>query len=492
MQRKRLGPALLEFSAFQTHNYYKPHDHFLWNKSNCSHEYFLSKLYDEIQKLFTIHWGNHHKCKIPGCGTCAVFDANHKCKAPTCANPDCVTPLDFFGLYSINIGCSNQPSSRSHLCSACYEKYRDQLVLVSRTGGSGNGNKNSKSNDTPTISKEANSNDNNSNDSNCNNTNSSNSNDITIISKQKQENENDLINEYNEHDLPQDKYLMERILKHDGGKTLKTRKYLIKWLGHPSSANSWEPAKNIPRKWTKKFDANPNSPLQVWTSNDTKTLENTSNDDISEEKSQIECNTDKEKAKKDDRPFVKQKRMIGVGTVCWPCGIIFYVGLFYRSESIMQWIRHLCLIVMWCNWLTDITKQGLSLIYDDGCHLHQVLTNPKRIANHERKATENPKNNILQLAHKVWMWLSKRKIKLDRVHAANHKEACVSKFGIKTSDTEYKCVNTEVCESLYRWLSAFKHIVCNMTQLHMKWFVLNLCHQRNIEVEKALKHVKAQ
>ena len=448
-------------------------------------------MFDEVQVLFTVHWGNTHNCKIPGCGTCAVFDANHKCKSPTCANPECVTPLDLFGLYSINIGCNNQPSSRSHLCASCYEKYRDQLVLIPRTGGSGNAKKISNSNSSNSNDSNSNNSDSISNNSNCNDSISNSTNDITITSEKKQD-DKQLVDDYNDNDLPDNKYLMECILQSNKSRTLKTRKYLIKWVGYPSSQNSWEPAKNIPRKWTKKFDDNPNEPLTIWTPNDTKILQGTSHDDISEEKAQIECNTDKEKAKKDDRLFVKQKRMIGVGTVCWPCGIVFYVGLFYRSESIMQWIRHLCLIVIWCDWLNDVTKQALSLIYDDACHLSGVLKNPKRLTAHAKKAKENPKNSVLQLGVKVWTWLSQRKIKLDRVHTKNHKEECALKFGITTADEEYKCVNTEVCESLYRWLSAFKHVVCNMTQLHMKWLLLNLCHQRNVEVEKALKRVKAQ
>ena len=165
--------------------------------------------------------------------------------------------------------------------------------------------------------------------------------------------------------------------------------------------------------------------------------------------------------------------MIGCGTVCWPCGIIFYVGMFYRSESCMQWIRHLSNIVQWCDWMNDDEMKDLTFIYDDACHLSKVIKNPKRVN-----------------CHPVWTWLSKLKYYLDRLHRRNHKKKCQKLFSIPKSDLGYHWVNTQVCESLYKWLSAFKHIVCNQTQLHFKWFSLGLCHFRNIEIEKSLQQGK--
>lgn len=450
LRRQRLGPILLEFTAFRLNKYYNGRKEFLWDQ-DVSFDCFLEGLFNHVEQSFTRKWGNGHQCRLKGCGWCVIFDANHKCKSPTCANPDCVTPLDLLGVYSINIGCSNQPEYRSHLCIECNEKLKHQIALGVKTydKSTSKRNNNIKNND--------------------------NSNDKSSSNQNSNVNASDAINEYNEQDLPQNMYLMEKILQYDGSASPK--KYLIKWLNYDESENTWEPAKHIPLKWRKMFHANNDQPLQIWKPNETEILKKTSktqDEDISEEKSNLDCNTDKEKVKDDDREFVKQKRMIGVGTMCWPCGIIFYVGLFYRSESIMQWIRHLSLVVQWCGWMTQPWRQNLTLIYDDACHLAGVLRNPKR------------KN-----CHPIWTWLANLRIFLDRIHTVNHVEQCREIFGMTKDMVEFHLVNTEVCESLYRWLSSFKHVVCNMTQLHMKWFLLNICHQRNIEVAKAIRQSKA-
>ena len=478
LNRIRLGDAIRNYSIFTLHKYYCPDELF------CIKQWFdlneiYTHMYEYILKKFTIRWGKKHKCKYPGCGDCAVIDANHKCKTVICANPDGDQTLDLLGIHKIPIGCTRDPATKKRLCKKCFELKKQQVVLGTRTTQSldeyrkvrKNYKDESDSEPDGDINMGASNNNNGNNVSNDDDggNNISNEDNIVDINDGQVDNGggNDKVAWYNEKFLSGDQYLIEKIVSYNGEYLKKNRKYTIKWLNWDKTTE--EPYENIDQKWIKKFHQGGNVPLQVWKSEDTQELNEIF--DIGEDKAQVKCNTDKEIPKKDDPKFVKQKRMVGCGTVMWPCGIVLYCGMFFRSESSMQWIRHWANIVQWCEWKESKKPEDFSIFYDDACHLAQVLRNPKR-----------------HKVHEIWEWLSRCCIYLDRMHAKNHCVECRKNFQITKGDVKYKLVNTQVCESLYRWLSSYKHIICNMNLLDFEWFLLRLCHWRNVEIEKSLNH----
>ena len=101
--------------------------------------------------------------------------------------------------------------------------------------------------------------------------------------------------------------------------------------------------------------------------------------------------------------------------------------------------------------------------YDDGCHYHAYVTNPKRV-------TVPPEASII----------AKQTVIIDNFHLKGHSDKrCKDKFDPKKHPLA-KDFNTTVAEQTFSWFHRYKHIGRYMGLVSYCVFIIGHLNERNL------------
>ena len=260
--------------------------------------------------------------------------------------------------------------------------------------------------------------------------------------------------------LQQEEYFIEAI--RDSRVEKSYREVKIKWVGYLNC--TWEPmsvlSKALKHRLKLKIDNGEPCVLtvnEVW--DDFFDDPDSAIFDTKAAKAAYTCNTSKDvvasvaKGKKRNRVAAL---CVGVG----PDGVVESVYESFRSESLSQlWLHRLYLTKRYPQLPHNDTIVG----YDDGCHYHAYVTNPKR-AEASREAGI----------------ISRQTVIIDNCHLRGHSDPrCKDKFDPKKHPLA-KEFNTQVAEQTFSWFHRFKHIGRYMSLVSYWVFIIGLLNERNL------------
>ena len=460
IDRRRLQSALHNFMTHEMAvTYGNPNDKTLFVDDTFTDEGWRLKVIQEIIWVFAYKWTNH-RCLYPGCTNTKILDGNHKFRCKICCSKwtSCIKRA---GEY-FPVGCLQFPSAKCNgYCKDCYEFINTDFE----------------------------------------------NNDSAF---------QQLINLYNTNIArceAENNYVIEKIISK---RRIKVGdkfeiQYRVKWFGYALTGvdiiqgqqvpyDGWVKNTNVPVAFRKLFDQENNIKANQAPTNKhyiecgiglfNDRINTLISDLFSSEETKQEgmcSNVNKEDPELKDindeveRKHIKSKRTCGIATINSPCMIVNAFFPMFRSESLGLWYHFLLDWVKNCN-----VKQlypSLKLLYDDVCHFKDYVQKNKRLQ------LVDDKESALYLAHMVEYYL-------DRFHVRNHVDECIHKYDIKNQSEqvqkELKNVNTQACEAMYKWLSAFKSITMNMSYSTYIVFAMCLFHEHNTKMTETLKNTGCQ
>lgn len=456
VDRRRLQSGLYNFMTHQMAVAYgNPKDDSLFTDDTISDEGWRLKVIKAVIWVFAYKW-THHRCNYPGCNSTKILDGNHKFRCKICATKwtNCIKRA---GEY-FPIGCLNFPAAKCNgYCKQCYAfirtDFRHNKQAFDRLIGLYNENiARCNENNEYVIEK--------------------------IVSKRKIQIE--------------DKWQVQ---------------YRVKWFGYELQGidiikgkkvpyDGWIKSTEVPLAFRKLFDQeNGIKPNQVPRNKMYKECSiglfddrvNTLISDLfsaEEEHKQGTCTkVNKENPELKDviddaeRNHIKSKRTCGIATINSPCMIVNAFFPMFRSESLGLWYHFLLDWVKNCK--VKHLYPELKVLYDDVCHLKKYIQKETRL-----QAVDD-KDSALYLARAVQYFL-------DRFHVRNHVVQCMELYGINHQSEDIqkdlKNVNSQACEAMYKWLSAFKSITMNMSYSTYIVFAMCLFHEHNTKMSQTLEN----
>ena len=255
--------------------------------------------------------------------------------------------------------------------------------------------------------------------------------------------------------------------------------YHVKWVGYPETESTKEPEENIPG-FIRRFYEDTlklGSKLPAPTIKHTKTIAGVKHhylkwgeaegDWLSEdffkimnedgelvERHEPECNTRKSRDKR------VKRHTVGLLVGASPCGVVRLVEELFGCEAISQ------VYGIVAEYLGKLSKQDIEvLVYDDICHLVAFALNHIRL---KRNTTTEYFNSL--------------KFAIDKFHFKNPVDAYCHKNYNPRKLSELDCVNTVVCEHLFKDINSYKNCK-SMNEAHFFIFFFYNMDLHNLRKE---------
>eukprot|EP01084_Bolivina_argentea_P046463 85580_1 len=246
------------------------------------------------------------------------------------------------------------------------------------------------------------------------------------------------------------------------------KEMLVEWAGH--TKKTWVSEDKLPEMVLKAHAQNKDV---IWDCYSLEEMSETARKFAEQAKQEYTCNTQKDVTykKKETPQLYNKSRTAGVQHGCCPCGIIMTLYENYRAETLtQQWAQCINLIKRYPE--HDWTKERIG--FDDVCHFDAMCQKKKNLL-----------PGISDLLAKILKFI-------DAHHFPNHqnvngkKRGCGTKYKHDRLD-DLVGVNTEICESNFFWLSAWRNVVINMNGLRFKGLALCLAHFKNVDTMNRLE-----
>ena len=255
--------------------------------------------------------------------------------------------------------------------------------------------------------------------------------------------------------------------------------YHVKWVGYPETESTKEPEENIPG-FIRRFYEDTlklGSKLPAPTIKHTKTIAGVKhhylkwgeaegdwlsedffkimNEDVElVETHEPECNTRKSRDKR------VKRHTVGLLVGASPCGVVRLVEELFGCEAISQ------VYGIVAEYLGKLSKQDIEvLVYDDICHLVAFALNHIRL---KRNTTTEYFNSL--------------KFAIDKFHFKNHVDAYCHENYNPRKLSELDCVNTVVCEHLFKDINSYKNCK-SMNEAHFFIFFFYNMDLHNLRKE---------
>ncbi|KXJ06830.1 uncharacterized protein LOC114576501 [Exaiptasia diaphana] len=446
LDRRRLEDGHLQFAILRIMESYP-------DEFNCQSTSFkdLKELLTSITPVFHeafIKRFAGHSCTYPGCRNVLVIDGNMKISREVCKAKD-VGFLQYKGLEgSIKSGCLKSPAFESRYCEDHKDFACELKIASSDETASANENDTGEMFQSGPVTR--------------------------AMAKASGDPSGD---------IPEDG-IIEKIL--DVKITRAKAYYKVKFLGQKEEESlSWEPEEDVPShlinlykskiqlniaiketnyngQLSRRFISVPKVTDEPEVKRQKTSVEIPKAGVLFKEKFNINCNTEKDKGKRQR----KNERTAGILCGLRPCGVFVTVAELYGCESNSQVyaILHEAL-----RKNAESFKMLEYLVYDDACHLRKYAQNPIR-----SELTEQTKT------------LRDIEIVVDKMHMRGHVDPWCKKHCDSRKIEELAEVDTEVCEQSFSWLSLYKKMTRKMNQEHFMFLVLYLLHLHNVKEETKL------